>query len=84
MGVADELGLDILLNALRTVSADYIGIKQTCIGGQHADWPIPAGYSDEVRLGTLPIQNTLGMHYKLHGLRCVHRFSLSFCLDVTE
>ena len=48
MGTADELGIDILINCLHNVSADYLGIKQLSIGGADEDWPVPPEFSPEV------------------------------------
>lgn len=41
MGTADELALDILLNALSTFSREQLGIRQVVVGGQNDDWPVP-------------------------------------------
>lgn len=41
MGTADELALDILLNALSTFSREQLGIRQVVVGGQNEDWPVP-------------------------------------------
>jgi len=41
LGTADAIALDILLNALKQFSADYVAIEQVFIGGENVDWPIP-------------------------------------------
>ncbi|KAL4437358.1 hypothetical protein ABPG75_004497 [Micractinium tetrahymenae] len=41
MGTADELALDVLLNALSTLSREQLGIRQVVVGGQNEDWPTP-------------------------------------------
>lgn len=41
LGTADELALDILLNALSTFSREQLGIRQVVVGGQNDDWPTP-------------------------------------------
>lgn len=41
LGTADELALDMLINALSTFSKENIGIKKMYIGGQNEDWEIP-------------------------------------------
>ncbi|KAL3144930.1 hypothetical protein ABBQ32_003437 [Trebouxia sp. C0010 RCD-2024] len=41
LGTADELALDMLINALATFSKENIGIKKLYIGGQNEDWEIP-------------------------------------------
>jgi hypothetical protein len=42
MGTADELALDMLINALTTFSKEQLGIKQLVIGGENDDWAAPA------------------------------------------
>jgi hypothetical protein len=41
LGTADAMALDVLINALRTLSLEYIGITRVIIGGQNEDWPAP-------------------------------------------
>jgi hypothetical protein len=41
MGTSDELGFDILINALRTFSREHVGIRQIVFGGENDDWSIP-------------------------------------------
>ena len=41
MGTADELALDVLVNALSSVSKEQLGIRQLVVGGQNEDWPVP-------------------------------------------
>lgn len=41
MGTSDELGLDILMNALITFSREHVGIRQVIVGGELTDWPLP-------------------------------------------
>lgn len=41
MGTADELALDVLVNAMSTFSRENVGIKQFVVGGENEDWPIP-------------------------------------------
>ena len=41
MGTADELALDVLINAVSTFSRENVGIKQMIIGGKNADWDVP-------------------------------------------
>ncbi|EFN59845.1 hypothetical protein CHLNCDRAFT_14078, partial [Chlorella variabilis] len=40
MGTADELALDVLVNALSSVSKEQLGIRQLVVGGQNEDWPV--------------------------------------------
>ncbi|HEY9887949.1 MAG TPA: DUF3531 family protein [Candidatus Obscuribacterales bacterium] len=44
LGTTDAIAIDILLNALRQFSADYVGIEEIIIGGENEDWPIPDGH----------------------------------------
>ncbi|MEO0535858.1 MAG: DUF3531 family protein [Cyanobacteria bacterium P01_A01_bin.123] len=41
LGTSDAIALDILLNALRQFSKDYVTIERFVIGGENEDWPIP-------------------------------------------
>ncbi|WP_019500146.1 DUF3531 family protein [Pseudanabaena sp. PCC 6802] len=40
LGTADAIALDVLVNALRQFSQEYVAIEQVIIGGQNDDWPI--------------------------------------------
>jgi Protein of unknown function (DUF3531) len=48
LGTGDEVGLDILINALQGCSEEYVGIKQLIIGGVNEDWPVADELSPEV------------------------------------
>ena len=37
-GTADALSIDILINALKQVSIDYVKIDELIIGGENSDW----------------------------------------------
>ncbi|PSN16459.1 DUF3531 domain-containing protein [filamentous cyanobacterium CCP5] len=41
LGTSDAIALDILINALKQFSLEYVAIRQVFIGGENADWPIP-------------------------------------------
>jgi hypothetical protein len=41
LGTSDALALDILINALRQLSQEFVAIETLVIGGVNADWPIP-------------------------------------------
>lgn len=41
LGTADELALDMLINALSNFSRENMGIKKLYIGGENEDWEIP-------------------------------------------
>jgi Protein of unknown function (DUF3531) len=40
LGTADAIALDVLINALRQFSKEYVEIEQVIIGGRNEDWPI--------------------------------------------
>lgn len=44
LGTSDAIALDILINAFRQFSRDFIPLKSLIIGGENADWPV--GLSD--------------------------------------
>lgn len=41
LGTSDAIALDILINALKQLSADYVTIEQFIIGGENEDWRVP-------------------------------------------
>ena len=41
LGTSDAIAIDVLLNALKQFSRDYVAIEQIIIGGENEDWPIP-------------------------------------------
>ncbi len=41
LGTADAIALDILLNALQTLSVEYVNLKRVVVGGQNETWPVP-------------------------------------------
>lgn len=41
IGTADELAVDILINALNTFSQENMGIRRLTIGGDNKAWPLP-------------------------------------------
>jgi len=41
LGTSDAIALDILINALRQFSREYVAIEQVYIGGENPDWPVP-------------------------------------------
>ncbi len=45
LGTTDAIALDVLINALRQFSQDYVAIEHLIIGGENEDWPIPSGHS---------------------------------------
>ncbi len=38
LGTSDAIALDVLINALRQFSQDYVSIEKLIIGGQNEDW----------------------------------------------
>lgn len=40
LGTSDLIGIDILINALRELSKEYVSISQLIIGGENEDWTI--------------------------------------------
>jgi len=47
LGTSDAIALDVLINALRQLSKEYVAIETLIIGGENPDWPIPKGYRPE-------------------------------------
>ncbi|MEB3291670.1 MAG: DUF3531 family protein [Synechococcales bacterium] len=41
LGTSDAIALDVLINALRQLSKDFIGLERVIIGGENEDWRIP-------------------------------------------
>ncbi|MEB3273765.1 MAG: DUF3531 family protein [Prochlorothrix sp.] len=46
LGTSDAIALDVLINALRQLSREYVQIDRLIIGGENDDWPVPAQESD--------------------------------------
>jgi hypothetical protein len=40
LGTSDAIALDVLINALRQFSQDYVNLVTLIIGGENEDWPI--------------------------------------------
>ncbi|WP_413164322.1 DUF3531 family protein [Capilliphycus salinus ALCB114379] len=40
LGTSDTFSLDILINAFRQLSQEYVTIEELIIGGENEDWPI--------------------------------------------
>jgi Protein of unknown function (DUF3531) len=40
LGTSDPIALDVLINALMQLSAEYVTVKKLIIGGQNEDWPV--------------------------------------------
>jgi hypothetical protein len=38
LGTSDAIALDVLLNALRQFSKDYVTLEQVIVGGENQDW----------------------------------------------
>lgn len=41
LGTSDAIALDMLLNALRQLSKEYVTIERLIVGGENSDWKIP-------------------------------------------
>lgn len=39
LGTSDAIALDVLLNALRQFSRDYVTLERVIVGGENEDWP---------------------------------------------
>ncbi|HEY9623348.1 MAG TPA: DUF3531 family protein [Crinalium sp.] len=42
LGTSDAIALDLLINAFRQLSKDYVSIERLIIGGENEDWKVPA------------------------------------------
>jgi hypothetical protein len=40
LGTSDAIALDVLINALRQLSQEYVNIEFLYIGGENEDWPV--------------------------------------------
>jgi Protein of unknown function (DUF3531) len=40
LGTADAIAVDVLLNALKQLSQEYVTIERVIIGGENEDWPV--------------------------------------------
>ncbi|NJN74414.1 MAG: DUF3531 family protein [Limnothrix sp. RL_2_0] len=40
LGLSDLIALDVLINALKQLSKDFVEIRQVIIGGENPDWPV--------------------------------------------
>ncbi len=40
LGTSDAIALDVLINALRQFSQDYVSLNTLIIGGENEDWPV--------------------------------------------
>jgi hypothetical protein len=40
LGTSDAIALDILINALKQLSQEYVTIEQLYIGGENEDWSV--------------------------------------------
>lgn len=45
LGTSDAIALDVLLNALKQFSQDYVNIEQIFVGGENPDWPVEGSES---------------------------------------
>ena len=47
LGTSDLIAIDILINALKELSKEYVVIKQLIIGGENEDWPVEKKAEDQ-------------------------------------
>ncbi|MBW4574007.1 MAG: DUF3531 family protein [Aphanothece sp. CMT-3BRIN-NPC111] len=40
LGTSDAIALDILINALRQLSKEFVDVERLIVGGENEDWPI--------------------------------------------
>lgn len=40
LGTSDALALDILINAMKQLNAEYVTIEEFYLGGENPDWPV--------------------------------------------
>ena len=40
LGTSDAIAIDILINALKQLSKEYVTIKQVIVGGENESWPV--------------------------------------------
>jgi hypothetical protein len=40
LGTSDAIAIDILINALKQLSKEYVTIKQVFVGGENESWPV--------------------------------------------
>jgi hypothetical protein len=41
LGTSDAIALDVLINAMKQLSKDYVTIEQFIVGGENEDWRVP-------------------------------------------
>jgi hypothetical protein len=41
LGTSDGIAVDVLINALRQFSQDYVNLEKLIIGGENEDWQVP-------------------------------------------
>ncbi|MBV5259674.1 DUF3531 family protein [Synechococcus moorigangaii CMS01] len=46
LGTSDPLALDVLINALKQLSQDFVDLRRIVIGGENEDWPVEQGDGD--------------------------------------
>lgn len=48
LGTSDAIALDVLINALKQFSQDYVPLQTLIIGGENEDWPVADSPSREL------------------------------------
>jgi len=41
LGTSDAIALDVLINALRQFSSEYVTLEKVIVGGENEDWKVP-------------------------------------------
>lgn len=47
LGTSDAIAIDVLINAFKQFSKDYVEVRSLLIGGENEDWPIPDRHQPE-------------------------------------
>jgi hypothetical protein len=48
LGTSDAIALDILINALKRLSEEFVTIEKLAIGGENPDWPIDPSAKESI------------------------------------
>lgn len=48
LGTSDAIALDVLINALKQFSEDYVQLETVIIGGENEDWPVERAHRSDL------------------------------------
>uniref|UniRef100_B8HX57 DUF3531 domain-containing protein n=1 Tax=Cyanothece sp. (strain PCC 7425 / ATCC 29141) TaxID=395961 RepID=B8HX57_CYAP4 len=48
LGTSDAIALDVLINALKQFSEDYVQLETVIIGGENEDWPVERSHRSDL------------------------------------